>query len=643
MTITMSRFVINYFIENRSLRSKRCGIIKISYRSIFNNMIGENIMKRIFDFFKKLGMRLLKTIKRFPLSMIALFFLSFVIASMIEDVTYFSFETLKRLLYVGIFAFFFSVFIQFLLERFTHLKKYNIGIILAFFGMAVFYYFFLTSLVMGAAATIRLFIICFALLGLYLYVVSYKDAVDFNHVSLSHLKGFFIAALYSVIMFLGLLAIYYAIDLLLFELDSDIVDHIANIVFIIFAPSYYLSMLPQFNQISSEERTAKAKDIPFYHYPRFLDILVSYILIPLITAYTAVLVVYFIKILVEMRWPIGQIGPMVLVYSAAGLIIYILCNELENRFSVLFRKYFPFMHIPLVILQLISVWIRLQAYGFTESRYYVALFGIYSIICSLYLIISKKKNASMIVLLSACFAIFSIIPPLDAFHVSKSSQTQRIEKILESNGMLIDGTLIQNTNISDQDKYEIRSIIFYMADTGHLDSLEWISDEINDDDLYRDFERIFGFPAYGGGVKDPSVVNVNLYPYTPFEVSGYDIILKYDFNYRTQQSETISFEFNSVNYMIEFASIDDNSKGLVIFDNEEDVLETIPIDNYLLQVEISYNQIEEYQLDLSQMRFEGEGNNFDHGVIFEYVYLTTEDDGSIDDASGSMYILLKIK
>ena len=601
-------------------------------------------MKRFSAFIKKLGQRLLQTTKRFPLSIIAVCLTATIIAIKIEDITSISDEVLARLLYTGIFFFFFSVFSHFVQERFRIKKKTSFLFALMTVIITALYYLFMTSLNMGAAATIRLFIICFALLGLYLYVVSYKGEVDFNHISLSHLKAFFIAAIYAVILFLGLLAIYFAVDLLLTDLDSNIVDHIANIVFIIFAPSYYLSMLPKFNDIATDAQNedTRSKD-SFYHYPKFLDILISYITIPLITAYTAVLILYFIKILIEMEWPIGQIGPMVLIYSAAGLIIYILCNELDNRFAVLFRKLFPFIHIPLVILQLVSVGIRLNAYGFTESRYYVTLFGIYSIVCSLYLIISKKKNAGMIVLLSACFAIFSIVPPFDAFHVSSSSQTHRVESILESNNMLVGGQLVPNESISNNDKDEIRSIMFYMADMGHLEQIDWLSDDVKNDDFYREFESLFGFSAYGGGVKDPSVVNVNLYPYTPLEISGYDIMLRYDFNYRAQWSEIINFEVNSINYMIQFTTIDDNLKGLVIMDSEEVILEVILIDDYLHQVEQAYIKTEEYQLDLSQMRFDSGGNNFDYSVIFEYLYLITEDDGTVDEASGSMYILLKIK
>ena len=596
-------------------------------------------MKRFFVFIKKLGQRLLQTTKRFPLSIIAVCFTATIIAIKIEDVSSITDEALARLLYTGIFFFFFSVFAQFVQERFRTRKTISFIFAVATVLATVLYYLFMTSLNMGTASTIRLFIICFALLGLYLYVVSYKSTVDFNHVSLSHLKAFFIAALYSVILFLGLLAIYYAVDLLLTDLDSNIVDYIANIVFIIFAPSYYLSMLPKFNEIAA---MPDKEETSFYHYPKFLEILVSYIMIPLITAYTAVLILYFIKILIEMEWPIGQIGPMVLIYSAAGLIMYILCNELNNRFAVLFRKLFPFAHIPLVILQLISVGIRLNAYGFTESRYYVTLFGIYSIICSLYLILSKKKNAGMIVFLSACFALFSIIPPVDAFRVSRLSQTQRVEMILESNGMLIDGQLISKENISNQDKDEIRSIIFYMADMGHLEAIDWLPEDAKDNDIYRDFDELFGFSAYGGGVKDPSMVNVSLDMYTPLPITGYDIMLKYDFNYYQKPSQEIVFDTEDGSYTVRFDILTDQTHGLIISDSSSADIQIVSIDTFLRQIGNSYIQSNDYELELSQMSFDSTGERFDIHIIFEYVYFTYDEDG-INDGSGSMRILLKKK
>lgn len=189
-----------------------------------------------------------------------------------------------------------------------------------------------------------------------------------------------------------------------------------SVMWILFATIYYLSLLPRFNSDDESDREyARSAG----QYPKFLEILVSYIAIPLVTAYTLVLAAYFIKILATLKWPVGQLGAMVLAYSAAGLIIYILASLLENRLAKLYQRIFPMVLIPVVIMQLISVYIRLNAYGFTEARYYVALFGVLSIACGILLSFKPVTKNGIIALPAAGFAIFSVLPPVDAFTVSR--------------------------------------------------------------------------------------------------------------------------------------------------------------------------------------------------------------------------------
>ncbi len=125
------------------------------------------------------------------------------------------------------------------------------------------------------------------------------------------------------------------------------------------------------------------------------------------------LLIYFVKILVTLNWPSGQLGPMVLGYSAAGLVLFVLASLLENRFAVLYCAFFPKILIPVVIMQLVSVGIRLNAYGVTESRYYVALFGVFSIVIGVLLSVRGKNTRNgIIALLAAGFALVSILLPL---------------------------------------------------------------------------------------------------------------------------------------------------------------------------------------------------------------------------------------
>jgi hypothetical protein len=108
--------------------------------------------------------------------------------------------------------------------------------------------------------------------------------------------------------------------------------------------------------------------------------------------------------------------------------------------------------------------------------------------CSLYLIFSKTKRTGIIVLLAGCFAVISLVPPMDAFTVSRVSQTNRIEQILNSNQMLQDGTVVPNGNISQHDKNEIISIVFYMEEMGYLKNVTWIPEEYSTASIERNFK-----------------------------------------------------------------------------------------------------------------------------------------------------------
>ncbi len=538
-------------------------------------------MNKISDFFKTIASNLKTTIVRFPIVLILLSFISVIVSILIENIMPSKEQLLIRMIFASIIGVLLSTAAQFLLERFEQLSKYKLLFRISSIILAILYFFLLTTDDNHSQAMfVRLFVCSFAIFAIYLFIPSSKGAANFGKVALVHFKSAFTSILYGVVLYLGLLAIYFAIDLLLFNIDNKVIGHIANIVFIFFTPMYYLSLLPSFN---SEADSDKKRTDEASVYPRVLDILVTYIVIPLITVFSAVLSIYFIKILVTGIWPVGQVGPMVLGYSATGLFIYILGSNLDNRFNVLFRKLLPFVLIPLVAMQLASSYIRISAYGITESRYYVVLFGVFSICCAVYLIFSKKKNSNMIVLLAACFAVFSIIPPVDAFNVSKQSQTNRIEKILVKNNMLTDSKIVPNSNISKEDKFEITSITYYMSRMGYLKSLKWIPESYYKDDegfySYENFKKLYGFePNYDKYLpgEEPKYAYASLDADSPIDINGYDTLFKINFysNTNTKEQHIKDFNIDNKKYIITQSSKDNGELVLSIMDeNKKTVME----------------------------------------------------------------------
>jgi len=499
---------------------------------------------------------------------------------MIEDYSGLDIDLLSRYMFAGIFGAFLATAVRFMLERFENIKNS-----LIFYGLTILltagYFYFMTDDIVNSKMVIHLLVISFALFAGYLYLPSYKNAMNFGNVALAHFKSAFTSILYGIVLYLGIAAIIGAIDILLYDVDYKSYAHAANIIFIFFTPMYYLSLLPKFN--SRDETDDAKKEISFL-YPKFLDILVSYITIPLISAFTAVLIIYFIKILVTGVWPVGQVGPMVLGYSAVGYFIYILSSNLNNKFAVIYRKVFPIILIPLVVMQLVSSYIRIDAYGITESRYYVVLFGIFSIVCALLLIFGKKKNPNTIVLLSAIFALLSIIPPVDAFTVSKNSQAKRLTEILNRNSMLVDGEIVKKTNLSTDDMFEITNISNYMYEMGYLDDMEWFPEQYADN-YYGNFKNIYGFDQYYDrgfpGQDERLYFNAMLDENEKVNIENYDIFFKMTIHNKKEPDEvTGEFSLKDKNYVVK-QIVDEEGYITITISDPTNILMEIPMKEFI--------------------------------------------------------------
>ena len=537
-------------------------------------------MSRIKSFISSMAYNLKETIIRFPVTIVFLASLSAVMFLIIEDYSSLDIELLSRYMFAGIFGALSATAVRFMLERFEGLKNS-----LLFYGATIVltagYYYFMTNDEFSNKMFIHLLVISFALFTAYLYLPSSKNAVNFGNVALAHFKAAFTSILYGIVLYIGIAAIIGAIDILLYDVDNKSYAHAANIIFIFFTPLYYLSLLPKFNS-TDEDDTAK-KEISFM-YPKFLDILVSYITIPLITAFTAVLIIYFIKIFATGVWPVGQVGPMVLGYSAAGYFIYILSSNLNNKFSVLYRKLFPIVLIPLVVMQFVSSYIRIDAYGITESRYYVVLFGIFSIVCALVLILDKKKNPNTIVLLSAIFALMSIIPPVDAFTVSKNSQEKRLTEILVRNNMIVDGEIVKKSDISNEDKFEITNISNYMQGMGYLDDMDWFPEQYADN-YWGNFRNIYGFEQYYDsefpGREETLYLNAMLDENEKINIEDYDMFFKiYIHNKREPDEDIGEFSLKGKNYIIRQIFDEKGYITITILDDTNTVIE-IPMKEFI--------------------------------------------------------------
>lgn len=589
-------------------------------------------MERIKEALQQILRGLSRAVFRFPLTVLCLACAAGLTCYMISLHTDPGL-TIQKLMFTFWLGSFLGVTAQFCCERFERLNNMRLAIYGLSAVLTVGYYLILwpaPSISFGVVT--RTFVAVFAMFCAFLWVPSYGGEVDFNRIALTHLKAAFTSVLYAGVLAAGCAAIIGAIDILLFNISNDAYAYMMVIIWMLFATIYYLSLLPHFN---SEDEADREYTAHVGMYPKFLEILVSYIAIPLVAAYTLVLIAYFVKILLTLHWPSGQLGVMVLAYSAAGLTIYVLASLLENRFAAWYRIFFPKVLIPVVVMQFVSVAIRLNAYGITESRYYVVLFGIFSIVCGLFLSFKPVSKNGIIALLAAGLAILSVVPPIDAFTVSRVSQITRLENMLQREGVLQDGKLTPKAEVSDKVRAETTNILSYLEMRSYIKYVKWLPADFKNNDQMK---NTLGFePFYGNEMTKNFFANIDVQK--PFDIGGYDVFVNTSLYRNMDKSAQPAYdlEVKGIKYKLAFEPVSSNEVRVSVKNSAGAELVGTGLYSFAKSLTGTSNTPKE-SLPPEKMTFDVEKDGYKLRIIFQNINIT-EGSGVNSGIDYSLFVL----
>ena len=292
-------------------------------------------------------------------------------------------------------------------------------------------------------------------------------------------KSLFNSLFFSGITYAGLSLIILAIDQLLFRVSNTVYPHTANIVFVIFASMYFLSLIPIFPGAVDDNKDQEQNDFQnetiqkAAHVPKFLEVLISYIIVPLIAVFTFILLVYILKNIGGEFWTDNLLEPMLVAYAITVILVYILASEINNSFTKWFRKISPKILVPIVIFQIASSILSVGETGITYGRYYVILFGVFAAIAGVLLSFLPVRKNGIIALLLIVFSAISIVPPVDAFTISRTSQTETLKNVLVKNNMLENNRIKANASISNKDKEIITNAVSYLSMMEYTNKIDW--------------------------------------------------------------------------------------------------------------------------------------------------------------------------
>lgn len=407
------------------------------------------------------------------------------------------------------------------------------------------------SMEIGIRTWVALFALCIA----FIWVPVIRSNISFNESFMAAFKAFFHALFYAIVIYAGCSLIILAIDSLIVNVSDKSLAHTANIVFVLFAPLYFLSLIPVYpgkKNSKMEQTEIKAQEEQIHKAsfcPQFLEILISYIIIPLTTVYTVILILYIARNIRGEFWTNNLLEPMLVSYAITVILLNILSSRLENKFAVLFRLFFPKVLILIVLFQIVSSIIILRETGVTHTRYFVVLFGIFAVSSSVVMsFIPVRKNGTIAAMLIA-FSIVSVIPPVDAFTVSRISQENALKSLLIQNKMLKNNTITPNASISDEDKRKIVSSLEYLNRMAYIDNIAWLPDDFS---IYEDFYDTFGFYEYDLAEDENGYSNVFLDSSIPLDIAGHDILTQTYINSdKNVTTEICQIEKSGKNYTLE--------------------------------------------------------------------------------------------
>ncbi len=357
-----------------------------------------------------------------------------------------------------------------------------IGVVL----LVVLAYFFLLDemdMVQGTRYTAYML----ALFLIFLLTPYSKQQEGFESYVVKLFTSFFITYLYSVILFGGLAAILGAIDVLFeVDLDNKLYFDMFLIVAGVVAPAVFLAEVP-----------ASQEDMKSFEYSNVLRVLMLYIVMPLIVAYTTILYAYLIRLLIIREWPRYMVSNLVVWYGIITAIVIFLIVPLrkDHGWARTFSQFMPFaVAVPFVIM-FTAMGIRINAYGLTEPRYFVVLTALWLVVAMVhYVVFRKKVKHWLVVALLAAIAVLSVTGPWSAYSLSKWSQSGRFDRLLAQHQLLDESGQIQQNNLVPEDaKKAISSIINYYERFHDVEDLTGIPEDFT----MQDMEQVFGFePIY---------------------------------------------------------------------------------------------------------------------------------------------------
>ena len=161
---------------------------------------------------------------------------------------------------------------------------------------------------------------------------------------------------------------------------------------------------------------------------------VSWLLLPLLGCYMAVLYVYGVRILVHWELPKGMLSWLVSVvmggYVLCYMLLYPVVTDRQSWQSRLLTCWMPAAILPLLVLMTVGVIRRFADYGVTTPRLYLLTLLLWFYAVCIVIMLSPRKRFRWIYLSFAALFLLSSGQPFNYFHIGRKLMKAGTESVV---------------------------------------------------------------------------------------------------------------------------------------------------------------------------------------------------------------------
>lgn len=351
-----------------------------------------------------------------------------------------------------------------------------------------------------------------------------KDKSDFARSLFMTQKALLIAMLYGVVIMAGASGVAGAIQALLYSGMSGKVYLYIGTISGFLAFTIFVGYFPDFRKSVVDERREVAQK-----QPRFLEVLFEYIMIPIMIALTVVLLLWSVKtVLGGMKAPFIQLSGIAATYTAFGIWLHIMVTHYKTGLAMFYRKAYPFAALAILAIEAWALIVQLLKSSLKTTEYSFIIIWLIAFASSILLILLKEKAHQIIAGLICIMAIIAVLPFVGYRDLSVTAQTNRLETLLVSEGMIQNNKLkVANAEVDRKVIESITDAVNFLAYTQDAKLPTWFETDFSDNEVFKNkfgFEQIW---PNTDDIENGKYLNTNLsLPSDVLDISDYQWVVK---------------------------------------------------------------------------------------------------------------------